>query len=90
MKETIKVALGEEPDITPKLQCGSAIRYFKVPFGRIESIEGVEDAKSIHGVKQITFTKEVGEESTPIESSNDRIGFVIAQGTDANEIHQYL
>lgn len=85
VKETIKVALGEEPDITPKLQCGSAIRYFKVPFGRIESIEGVEDAKSIHGVKQITFTKEVGEESTPIESSNDRIGFVIAQGTDANE-----
>ena len=78
---TIKVALGEEPDITPTLHCGSAIRYFEVPFGTIKAIENVDAAKQISGVKQITFTQEVGEESTPIQCSNDRIGFVIAQGT---------
>lgn len=80
---TIKVALGEEPDIEPTLHCGSAIRYFEVPFGTIKSIENVEEAKKVKGVKQITFTKEVGEESTPIHCSNDRIGFVIAQGETA-------
>ena len=83
VRETIKVALGEEPDITPKFTKGSAIRYFKVPFGKIVSIAGTDEAKTIPGVKQIVFTKEIGEESTPIESSNDRIGFVIAQGMDA-------
>lgn len=82
---TIKVALGEEPDITPTLHCGSAIRYFEVPFGIIKSIENVEEAKRAPGVKQITFTKEVGEESTPIQCSNDRIGFVIAQGETAEK-----
>lgn len=82
---TIKVALGEEPDIKPTLHCGSAIRYFEVPFGTIKAIDGVEEAKKLPGVKQITFTKEVGEESTPIHCSNDRIGFVIAQGTTAEE-----
>ena len=82
---TIKVALGEEPDITPTLHCGSAIRYFDVPFGSIKAIENVEEAKHISGVKQITFTKKVGEESTPIQCSNDRIGFVIAQGRSAEE-----
>lgn len=82
---TIKVALGEEPDITPTLHCGSAIRYFEVPYGTIKAIEGIEEAKKIPGVKQITFTKEVGEESTPIQCSNDRIGFVIAQGSSAEE-----
>lgn len=82
---TIKVALGEEPDITPTLHCGSAIRYFEVPFGTIRAIKGVEEAKRIPGVKQITFTKEVGEESTPIQCSNDRIGFVIAQGETAED-----
>jgi len=82
---TIKVALGEEPDITPTLHCGSAIRYFEVPFGVIKAIENVEIAKQIPGVKQITFTKEVGEESTLIQCSNDRIGFVIAQGDTAEE-----
>lgn len=77
---TIKVAMGEQPDIEPTLHCGSAIRYFEVPFGTIKAIEGVELAKQIPSVKQITFTKEVGEASAPIHCSNDRIGFVIAQG----------
>lgn len=80
---TIRVALGEEPDIKPKLQCGSAIRYFDVPFGTIMSINGVKEAMTIPGVRQITFTKEVGEESTSISCSNDRIGYVIAQGATA-------
>ena len=82
---TIKVALGEDPDIEPTLHCGSAIRYFEVPFGTIKAIENVEEAKKVPGVKQITFTKEVGEESTPIHCSNDRIGFVIAQGATAED-----
>lgn len=82
---TIKVALGENPDINPTLHCGSAIRYFEAPFGTIKAIANVEVAKRIPGVKQITFTKNVGEKSTPIHCSNDRIGFVIAQGATAEE-----
>lgn len=82
---TIKVSLGEQPDIEPTLHCGSAIRYFQVPFGTIKAIENVEEAKKIKGVRQITFTKGVGEESTPIQCSNDRIGFVIAQGATAED-----
>ena len=82
---TIKVALGEDPDITPTLHCGSAIRYFDVPFGTITAIDNIEEAKLMPGVKQITFTKNVGEDSTPIQCSNDRIGFVIAQGATAEE-----
>ena len=82
---TIKTALGETIDVTPTLNCGSAIRYFEAPFGKIKSIEGVEEAMKIEGVKQISFTKNVGEESTPIHCSNDRIGFVIAQAENAEE-----
>ena len=82
---TIKIALGEEPDVLPKFHLGSAIRYFEVPFGIIKTIEGVEQANKIPGVKQITFTKGVGEESTPIHCSNDRIGFVIAQAETAEQ-----
>ena len=82
---TIKVALGEEPEIEPTLHCGSAIRYFDAPFGVIRAIEGIEDAEKIPGIRQITFTKGIGEESTLIECSNDRIGFVIAQAATAKE-----
>ena len=82
---TIAMALGEQPDIKPTLDCGSAIRYFDVPPGMIKAIENVEDAKKIPGVKQITFTKSIGDQSTPVKCSNDRIGYVIAQGPSAIE-----
>lgn len=80
---TIAVAVGECPDVEPTLHCGSAIRYFDIPYGIIKSITHVEEAEKISGVRQITFTKTVGEESTPIHCSNDRIGFVIAQAETA-------
>lgn len=85
VKATISVALGEQPDIEPTLHCGSAIRYFQSPFGKIKSFSGVEDARSLEGVREIIFTKEVGEESTPIHCSNDRVGSVIAQASTVEE-----
>lgn len=85
VKAAIEIALGRSPDISPTLNCGSAIRYFEVPFGKIVSISGVEQAKGIKGVKEIVFTKGIGDESAPIHCSNDRVGFVIAQGKDADD-----
>lgn len=82
---TIAMAMGENPDIRPTLNCGSAIRYFEAPCGTITSIENIETASKIPGVKQITFTKKIGEQATPIQCSNDRIGFVIAQGPSAKD-----
>ena len=82
---TIKVALGEEPEIIPTLHCGAAIRYFDVRHGLIKGIDRVQDAERIPGINQITFTKGIGEQAMPIHCSNDRIGFVIAQGRNAEE-----
>ena len=83
VEATIKCALGEEPDVTPKFERGSAIRYFSAQKGIIKSISGVEEAKEIDGIKEITFTKNVGEKLGSINSSNDRTGFVIAQADTA-------
>jgi len=80
---TIRIALGEEPDLTQKLHKGSAIRYFNAPCGVIRAIEGVEEAQRIPGVQEITFVKQVGEKSGDIGSSTDRVGFVIAQAESA-------
>ena len=79
IQATIDVALGIKPDITPTLKKGSAIRFFRAPLGNICSIEGVEQAKNIAGITEVTFTKQVGDEVTDIHSSVDRAGFVIAQ-----------
>ena len=82
---TIDVATGKKPDISPKFRKGSAIRYFNTPAGRFSGVEGLEEAKRIPGIQEITIVKTIGAEITDIGSSVDRIGFVIAQADTAEE-----
>ncbi len=85
IEATIRIACGEKPDIEPKFEKGSAIRYFSVPSGVIKSIEGADEARKIEGVKEIAFTRTVGDQAGEIGSSTDRVGFVIAQADTAEK-----
>ena len=81
----IEIALGNEPDITAKLHKGAAIRYFSAGCGRIVDISGVELAESARGIKHIAFTRGVGDLLPEVQSSADRVGFVIAQDDSAEQ-----
>lgn len=85
VKETIKVACGKTPNIEKKCRRGSAIRYFSTSTGILKRIDGVEEAKKIPGIQEITIVKEIGTQITDIGSSVDRIGFVIAQANTVDE-----
>ena len=80
----IKIALGEKPDIEAKFSKGSAIRYFKQHAGIVKAINGIEDVKKIKGVHQISIVHGIGETVTEIDSSTARMGFIIAQGENAD------
>lgn len=79
----IKIAIGEKPDIDKKWNMGSAIRYFHPNPGIISEINGIDDAKYVNGIEQISVVHGKGEIVTEIESSSSRMGFVIAQDKDA-------
>lgn len=83
IEATIRIACGEKPDITPKFEKGSAIRFLDAPHGTISSIEGIDEAEKIDGVREISFTKGIGDVIGNIGSSTDRAGFVIAQAETA-------
>lgn len=85
IEATIRIACGEVPDIEPKFQKGSAIRYFNATLGVIRSIKGADEVKKIDGVREIAFTKTVGDRAGEIGNSTDRVGFVIAQAEMAEE-----
>jgi len=80
----IRIALGDKPDITPKFQKGSAIRYFRSHQGVLKTVCGVDDARQIDGIQHIEIVKTQGQEINDIHSSADRVGFVIAQHRDAD------
>ena len=79
----IKIACGETIEIEPSLNKGSAIRYFKTAEGVLKEIHGIEEANAIPGVQSISFVHQVGETIGEIDSSTDRVGFVIAQADSA-------
>lgn len=79
----IKIAIGEKPCLDPKWVKGSAIRYFQQKAGTVHDINGIEDAKKVNGIKQISIVHDIGERISEIESSSSRLGFVIAQDNDA-------
>lgn len=80
----INIALGLPPDISRRTNFGSAIRYLRVKSGVIKSINGIEEAKAIDGIKDIYINKVVGEKVDEILNSTNRIGYVIAQGDNAS------
>lgn len=75
----IKIALGEAPITNPKLNKGSAIRYFDTKAGKIEKVSGIDKAKTIEGIIEIVVLKNEGDTICDIKSSSERIGYVIAQ-----------
>ena len=77
-----------KPDVKATLNCGSAIRYFHQRAGTIENILGLEEAGKIDGIQQISIVHGVGERITEIVESGSRMGFVIAQGKDADDASQ--
>ena len=81
----IHVALGETPDFNSKIKKASAIRYLKTEFGVISAINGIDKAKKINGVYQISLVHHEGECVNEIRSSVDRVGFVIAQAETPNQ-----
>ncbi len=81
----IKISCGEKPDIEPKFQKGSAIRYLSTGCGTITAIDGVEKAQLVDGVREISLVKKVGDTAGEIGSSTDRVGFVIAQADTAEK-----
>lgn len=85
IKATIDMALGNIPDITPKIEMSSAIRFIKGPIGIIKSINGIEDAKRVAGVVEVSLTKNVGDTIDDIHSSTDRVGYIITQASTVNK-----
>lgn len=79
----INIALGIKPNLEPKWEKGSAIRYFEQHEGIIKKITGIDEAKQMTGIKQISIVHGVGEKITEVMSSGERMGFVIASGNTA-------
>ena len=82
---SIRIALGEKPNLDIKWSKGSAIRYLKTGIGTVKKVNGVSEAEKIPGIIQVSIVHGVREKVSEIKSSVDRAGFVVAQAEDAGK-----
>jgi biotin carboxylase len=93
VEATIRVALGEEPDLAPRWQRGASIRYIHglpgydpATCGALEGWSGLEQARAIPGVIEADVDMSIGDRiGGPLRSSLDRPGYAIAEGATAAE-----
>lgn len=85
IRSVMDLALGMEPDLEPKFDKGSALRHIVGVEGVIESVEGLDEARNVPGVFEVTMLKNVGDECHYFKNGADRVGYVIAQGKDTAE-----
>ena len=79
VKNSILLALRKETHIVKNLNCGSAIRFITARKGFVKNISINKNPFEIEGVKEFQLNVNVGDSIGEIQSSNDRIGFVITQ-----------
>lgn len=82
---SIRIALGEKPDLAVKWQKGSAIRYLKTGTGIVKEISGIEEIERRKGIVQVSVVHGIGDLVNEIKSSVDRAGFVVVQAVDAQK-----
>lgn len=81
IKAAIQVAIGEEPgNLESEKNFVCVERAILDKPGIIESIEGLEEALKVPGVKNIFLTKDAGDESALPRSNIEKIGHIIAVG----------
>jgi len=85
-KETLKVALGQEPDLSCKQKKDAFLQYIVVPVeGTLLKVTGKHVAQSSLGVAQVYVKPKKGSILVPPVSMGHRYAYVIGTGASAEE-----
>ena len=85
VRATIDVSLGNKPDIKPKWDKGSAIRFFRTYVDRLSDEMWLAEARRRAGIEELVVQKRRGEVSKEIQNSLDRVGYVICSANGVQE-----
>jgi biotin carboxylase len=81
----VSFALGESRDSVPRVtstSVGAAVAFLVPPVGRLERVEGVDDAAAVEGVEWVRVYRRPGHVFGPLRNGADRAGAVLATGPD--------
>lgn len=85
----IKIALGMDFEVPDQVNDNaSCIRFIISEDGMLEDISGVEEARDIEGVEEISVTGEVGKTYSAMVDNSGRLGYVICSAKSADDVRK--
>lgn len=84
----INQALGCDIKFNHSKNKASGIRYFNSHKGRISKIANVDEISEMSNIREVEISKNVGDDITDIVDSNSRIGYVIAEADNRDELEK--
>lgn len=85
---SIILATGGKVDIDKKINKGSAICFIQSKQGTIQNIEIEKNLENKTGIEEIVLYKKIGDHIHDTQSSNDRLGHIVATADTADEALQ--
>ena len=76
--ETIRVAAGESPRLEKPLARGAVLRFPEVAPGRVERIEGADEARAVPGIADLELYCQPGGMVLPLTSGDRRAAHLLA------------
>jgi biotin carboxylase len=79
VRETVRLAVGQAPDLRPARRRHASIRFLFAPAaGRLDAVEGMEEARALDGVVDVALYRSMGDALELHGDFRDRIGHVMA------------
>ncbi|MGV9787460.1 ATP-grasp domain-containing protein [Streptomyces sp. NPDC003435] len=86
--EALPFQLAADPGFTvpvPRPRGGAAVQFLDVAPGRITEVSGVDAARAMDGVVELSVRAEVGDVVRPVQWSDDRPGYVLVRAPTGAE-----
>jgi biotin carboxylase len=82
----LAAALGEPVEVpNPQPRGGACVRFLVAPPGRLESLEGLDEALAQEGIVDARVYRRPAWVFTPLRRGGDRAGFVLATGSSRDD-----
>ncbi len=85
IRETLRLVVGETPEPRPSSHRHASIRFLFAPAaGRLDAVEGIDEARAMDDVVDVTLYRPIGEHLEIHGDFRDRIGHVVARADDGD------
>lgn len=90
LERAVFAALAGRPPAAPTRHGVAAVHYFDLPIGEVTSLDGVEAARALPGVHELSLPFAVGGRIPPTVDWRTRHGFVVVSGATAADVDATL